>query len=78
MQSLYGRVASGWQQTDAGLALNITLPPNTTGDVYLPVANAAAVSLDGQPLSAEAAREANGQVVVGLGSGTYQFSLKAG
>ncbi len=75
VQSLYGRVASGWQRTAASLDLTVTLPPNTTGAVYLPAASAAAVTLDGQPLNAAAAREADGQVVVSVGSGTYTFSI---
>ena len=75
LHTLYGRAASGWQQTEAGLTVNVTVPPNTTATAYLPAASAAAVTEGGQPLAG--AREADGAVVVDLGSGTYAFQIAA-
>ena len=75
LHTLYGRAASGWQQTEAGLTVNVTVPPNTTATAYLPAASAAAVTEGGQPLAG--AREADGAVVVDLGSGTYEFQIAA-
>ncbi len=81
LASLYGRVECGWQRTDAGLNVNVTVPPNTAGTLYLDAANAAAVTEGGKPLDSvpglTAVREADGQVAISLGSGTYHFSVQA-
>ena len=34
--SVYGRVESGWQKTDAGMEFTVTVPANCTADVVLP------------------------------------------
>lgn len=34
--SVYGRVESGWQKTDAGIEFTVTVPANCTADVVLP------------------------------------------
>jgi alpha-L-rhamnosidase len=76
VESLYGRVESGWRQTEGGLEVNVTIPPNTTADVYLPAADVAAVTLDGAPVKGDGVRAEAGQVVVRLGSGSYAFNVK--
>ena len=35
--SIYGIIASNWKKTDDGLELNVTIPPNTTAKVMIPV-----------------------------------------
>lgn len=34
--SPYGRVESGWERTESGMKFEITIPANTTAEVYLP------------------------------------------
>ncbi len=80
--SLYGRVASSWTQTAAGLDLTITVPPNTEGEVHLPAASAGAVTEGGRPLGeaegVAAVRQGEGEVVVRVGSGRYAFRVRQG
>ncbi|CAG7643051.1 family 78 glycoside hydrolase catalytic domain [Paenibacillus allorhizosphaerae] len=77
--TMYGTVESGWRkQPDGRLTVEITLPPNTTASVELPKALLAEVQENGR--RAETAegiiscRQAEGNVRLRLGSGTYTFS----
>lgn len=49
--SVYGRIASAWRKTAAGLELEITIPPNTTAQVVIPASADAQVSVDGGDLN---------------------------
>ncbi|MCC7360815.1 MAG: glycoside hydrolase family 78 protein [Anaerolineales bacterium] len=77
----YGPAASGWRRIPAGLVVSVTLPPNTTGEVRLPVADPAAVTEGGQPLAqaagVTAVRAEAGEVVVVVGAGSYEFMVPA-
>jgi alpha-L-rhamnosidase len=75
LETPFGRAESGWQRTEAGLTVNVTVPPNATAEVHLPAASAAAVTEGGQPLAD--AHAADGEVVVKIGSGSYTFEVKA-
>jgi alpha-L-rhamnosidase len=80
LDSLYGRIESRWTRAGQTLDLNIAVPPNTEGVVYLTAASAAAVTEGSLPLSqAEgilSVTEDDGQLVVRVGSGRYAFSLR--
>jgi hypothetical protein len=76
-ETLYGRVESGWARSDGGLKVNVTIPPNTEAEVHLPAASAGAVTEGGRALGEAAGvrvvREAEGEVVMEVGAGTYEF-----
>lgn len=74
----YGPAASDWKIANGRFAWKVTIPANTTARVRVPVADAAAVTADGKPLSALAEakdlKSETGAVTLRLSSGTYEFS----
>ncbi|MHB8503900.1 MAG: glycoside hydrolase family 78 protein [Candidatus Acidiferrales bacterium] len=77
VESMYGRVASGWDIADGNLTMKIEVPANTTATVRLPNAKLEEVSEGGKPLEGRAdisrARQAEGAVLLDVGSGKYVF-----
>jgi alpha-L-rhamnosidase len=77
LESNYGRISSGWRMKGDSLEVEIEIPANTSATVYLPGADAGAISESNRPLTSlpEAGdlKAANGYVPVKLGSGTYKF-----
>ena len=77
VDSMYGRVSSGWAIADRKLTVTIEVPPNTTATVRLPNAKLEEVSEGGKPLTGRAnishARQAGDAVVLDVGSGKYIF-----
>ena len=74
--SLYGPIEVAWSLTDAGLVVDVVLPPNTTGTVHLPAA-ASAIREGGRPLThgdgLRVLGEEQGETVVEVGSGRWRF-----
>lgn len=35
--SIYGKISSGWRKVDTGLELKVTIPPNTTAQIIIPI-----------------------------------------
>lgn len=77
--TLHGRIASEWRRTPEGLALNVTIPPNTTATIIVPARRVEDVREGGLPatraqglqlLSAEA-----GAVAWLAEPGTYRFTI---
>ncbi len=81
VESLYGRVASGWKIADGKLTVTIQVPPNTTATVRLPKAKLEQVTEGQKPLTSRAdilsARQAGDTVLVEVGSGQYVFESMA-
>jgi alpha-L-rhamnosidase len=83
-QSVRGTVATRWKRTPTGLELDVTIPPNATGLVYVPAARAADVTEIGGGSSATAERATGvrlvraeqGRVIYEVGSGRYQFRVR--
>lgn len=77
VESMYGRVASGWKIADDKFTLNIQVPPNTTATVRLPKARLPQVTESQKPLTSRAdifsARQVGDAVLVRVGSGQYVF-----
>jgi alpha-L-rhamnosidase len=77
VESMYGRVASGWKIADGKFTLNIQVPPNTTATVRLPKAGLSQVTESQKPLTSRAdifsARQVGDAVLVQVGSGQYVF-----
>lgn len=81
-RSLYGPIVSDWKIGNGTFFWTISVPPNTTATVYLPVRDAAAVTESGKPASkAEGVRYLRmdaGSAVYSVGSGTYSFRSEFG
>ena len=82
-ESVRGTVAASWQRTATGLELDITVPANATGRVYVPAADAKAVTEAGSGKAIPADKAASvkligiegSRVVYEIGSGRYQFRI---
>jgi alpha-L-rhamnosidase len=81
--SVRGRVSSKWRRTASDFELEVLVPPNATGRVYLPASNAKAVteSGTGRTVIADKADSVKligvdgGRLVYEVGSGRYQFHV---
>lgn len=78
----YGTIESAWEQTDAGLTLDVTVPTGTTATLRIPAESRWAVTEGGgvPAEQAEAVRfvEMDGGVaVLEIGSGSYAFASDA-
>ncbi|MCW1925712.1 glycoside hydrolase family 78 protein [Luteolibacter arcticus] len=72
METRHGRLGCSWKIEKGKFLAEVTVPPNTTADVVLPVKGE--VSEGGSPATGRpGVRAANGNQLT-LGSGTYQFS----
>jgi alpha-L-rhamnosidase len=72
--SVYGKIVSDWKGTAAGpFSLKVTIPANTTAQVFLPVITGAHLMQDGKPLDTPVE---NGSYQVRVGSGSYTFDLQ--
>jgi alpha-L-rhamnosidase len=71
--SIYGKISTEWSTSpDGHFHLGITIPANTTADVYLPAKSGASAFEDGKKLNDEAR---DGSFLVHVGSGTYDFKV---
>jgi alpha-L-rhamnosidase len=82
-ESVRGTVATSWRRTNAGLELDVTVPANATGRVYVPaprpeavteVSGGTALAADKSP-SVELVGVLGDRVVYDVGSGRYQFRV---
>ncbi|MBV8859035.1 MAG: family 78 glycoside hydrolase catalytic domain [Acidobacteria bacterium] len=82
-ESVRGRVAVRWRRTTTGLELDVTVPPNATGRVYVPAPSPQAVTETGKGKAVPAEKADSvklfgvegGRVVYEVGSGSYQFRV---
>ena len=78
IETMYGRAASAWRIEGDRLHLDVTVPANATATVYVPAADAAAVTEGDRPAAeAEAVRfvEMRGACAVfEVGAGRYAFA----
>jgi alpha-L-rhamnosidase len=77
VESMYGRVASGWEIADGKMTMKIEVPANASATVRLPWAKLEEVSEGGKPLAGRAdvskAQQVEDAVVLEVGSGKYVF-----
>ncbi|MGC1620399.1 MAG: alpha-L-rhamnosidase C-terminal domain-containing protein, partial [Candidatus Acidiferrum sp.] len=77
VDSMYGRVSSGWAIADGKLTVTIEVPANTTATVRLPNAKPEEVSESAKPLAGRTdishLRQAGDATVFDVGSGKYIF-----
>jgi alpha-L-rhamnosidase len=75
--SIQGRIASDWKITGDQFTWKITVPPNTTATVYVPAADASAVTESGraanQAEGVKFLRSEDGRAVFEVGSGVFEF-----
>ncbi len=75
--SIHGRIATSWKLTGNKLALNVTIPANTTATICVPTKDAANVTESGKSIKrAEGVRfvrQENDNAIYEVGSGTYKF-----
>lgn len=70
LSTLYGPVTTDWQERDGRLRLDVTLPFNTTAEVWVPARSAADVSHG----RARFLRMEDGCAVFAAGAGTHRFA----
>ncbi len=75
----YGTVRSAWDTKAGPMTLDVTVPANTTAEVHIPAANRWAVTEGGKPIGevdgVRYVEEADGDVVLEVGSGDYAFAV---
>jgi alpha-L-rhamnosidase len=69
-RSDYGEIASRWSTSGGRFTLDVTVPVNTTAQVWVPAASASHVTQDG----AKFVRMQDGSAVFTVGSGHWHFS----
>ncbi|MGC0414397.1 alpha-L-rhamnosidase [Streptomyces sp. SAI-195] len=75
----YGTVRSAWDTKAGPMTLDVTVPVNTTAEVRIPAANRWAATEGGKPIGevdgVRYVEEADGDVVLEVGSGDYAFAV---
>ncbi len=81
----YGRIASAWRIENGQFIWDITIPPNTTAEVFVPTTNAELITESDTPANqadavryvgldpAGAAASSSARAIFSLGSGDYHF-----
>jgi len=79
-QSVYGKIISDWEIKGGNFIWNVSIPVNTTAEIYFPTSNVNAVFESDNPLTqVEGIRiveKENGIIAVNSGSGNYRFVVK--
>ncbi len=75
-QSAYGPVKSAWTVNGSKALWSVTLPPNTKGQLQLPVSGAVSLTLEGAPLERSKKVHAAENNVYELPAGSYSFTVK--
>jgi alpha-L-rhamnosidase len=80
LQTYYGKLSNSWKVENDRILMDVEIPANTTATVYIPAANADAVTESGKPLSSlsdiKIAGSKDGYVALQLGSGIYHFETR--
>jgi alpha-L-rhamnosidase len=72
--SVYGTIVSDWNGTPAGpFSLKVTIPANTSAEVFLPAIPGTRITQDGNSVEAQRAGES---YLVRIGAGSYKFEVK--
>lgn len=77
-QSVRGEIAVSWQQQEHQFLLQVTIPSNTSAEIWIPANSVSAVTESGKPLTgAEGVtvlKKEGEYVVANAGGGSYRFS----
>jgi Bacterial alpha-L-rhamnosidase 6 hairpin glycosidase domain/Alpha-L-rhamnosidase N-terminal domain/Bacterial alpha-L-rhamnosidase concanavalin-like domain/Bacterial alpha-L-rhamnosidase C-terminal domain len=75
---IHGRIMTRWKLQNNSLTLDVTIPANTTADVYILASNEKKVLESGKPAMEERAvtflRQEGNEAVFKIGSGNYSFA----
>lgn len=78
LETLYGKVESGWTLQNGQFKLNVVIPPNTTALITLPKASPDAVKVNGEELrklkGVEKVAKSGADAQLTIGSGKYEFT----
>lgn len=78
--SIHGRISSSWKRTKDSFQLDVSIPANTTGTVYLPASEKTVVTESGKSLSnatgVKLIRQNSENAILSIESGTYHFESK--
>ena len=76
----YGRVAAEWHNEEDMFSLAVTIPVNTTAEIYVPSPSKDKVLLDGEAVEScadvKVTGYSDGYTRIEVGSGTYLFEVK--
>ncbi len=78
--SSYGRITSEWNKVSKNeIIFNVTVPVNTTANIYLPTTSQEKITEGGKELSEvegiKNIKTENGKTVLNIGSGSYSFKI---
>jgi len=78
-ESVYGKVASGWERKDGKIIVSVEIPANTRATIVLPVSGESAVTENGKAIRENEnfsdIRVSAGSIILETGSGRYRFEL---
>ena len=81
LETVHGLAAIRWERQAQGLAVEVIVPANTEGMVYLPAASGEGIREGNRPLAAAVGVREIGPVadslVIRVGSGSYRFQVPA-
>jgi alpha-L-rhamnosidase len=76
-KSIYGEIKSSWKKTNHQFTLTVTIPVNTSAEIWLPATATNSITENGdtdfQKEGISLLRYENGYAVIATGSGTYHF-----
>ncbi len=79
IHTMYGPASSSWKWEEGLMNYTVVIPPNTSGNVHLPVLNVEDVQMEGQRLDKyegiERMKNQEGHPVINIGSGRYTFDF---
>lgn len=80
LNSVYGKIISGWKIKDNTILMNISIPANTTAKIYFPSANEKSININGSSILNDKNIKFIGiekdRAVFEVGSGNYEFEIK--
>jgi alpha-L-rhamnosidase len=71
-ETVRGTVSASWSRTDDGLVMKVTVPPNATGEIHVPLVGHTIADVDASR-HAERHGERDGYALFTVGSGTWRF-----
>jgi len=72
--SVQGRIAVSWRKQDGTVTLDVSIPPNTTATLVLPVGRPEDIAESGKPLDRGLTAARDGLTLIGLFSGHFVFA----
>jgi alpha-L-rhamnosidase len=73
-ESIKGKISTRWNKTGSSFTLDVSIPPNTKAEVWIPCKQQCAITESGKEVVG--ARYEKGYAVVEIGSGEYSFSAQ--